>query len=183
MKALLINGSARTNGNTARILGEVARGLAEQGFDVAQITLSEQNIGFCRGCKSCCEVGVCVQKDDVANIVEQMYNSQMLVFASPSYWGDVTAQMKAFIDRCLPWCDTNTQCQIMPKGVKAAAIAIRAGSSKAENEKLVGTIEHFLGHLKIPMIKSFTVEKLDSIQDLEKRPDVLENAYNFGKKL
>lgn len=48
---------------------------------------------------------------------------------------------------------------------------------------LVHTIEHFLGHLDIPLISSFTVEGIDSESDLLQRPQVLADAYAFGENL
>ena len=94
-----------------------------------------------------------------------------------------TAQLKTFIDRCTPYCDTNSQRKLVSNGTKGLAVAIRAGSSKTENENLVSTIEHFLGHLNIPLVSSFTVERLDTVEELVKRPEILNEAYDFGKNL
>ncbi|MPN52403.1 hypothetical protein SDC9_200064 [bioreactor metagenome] len=48
---------------------------------------------------------------------------------------------------------------------------------------LVHTIEHFLGHLDIPLTSYFTVEGIDSEKELLHRPDILADAYSFGEKL
>ena len=183
MKALCISGSPRRNGNTARILGEVARGLKNRGVVVKQIVLSDLNIKYCLGDKSCFQTGDCIQRDDVAKIVHEMYDSQLVIVASPSYWGDVTAQMKTFIDRCTPYCDGNPVRKARPKETKGVAIAVRAGNNKKGNENLVDTIEHFLGHHGIPLITSFTVEGIDTIEDLDNRPEIMRQAYNFGYNL
>jgi multimeric flavodoxin WrbA len=135
------------------------------------------------GCKSCYKTGICVHNDDVAKIVQEICAAQLVIIASPSYWGDVTAQLKTFIDRCTPYCDTNAERKLSPKHTKGVAVAIRAGGSKAENENLVNTIEHFLGHLNIPLISSFTVEEVDTSEDLANRPEILTDAYAFGKSI
>ncbi|MDR3050593.1 MAG: flavodoxin family protein [Oscillospiraceae bacterium] len=180
MKALCISGSPRINGNTAAILNEIAHGMQRQGFEVKQIFISEQTIGYCRGCKSCYKDGTCLINDDVRLIVEEMYDSEVVVIASPSYWGDVTAQMKVFIDRYTPYCNNNPSKSIRSNGTKGVAVAIRAGLNKKENENLVHTIEHFLGHHDIPLVSYFTVEGLDSSEDLKTRPEVLQDAFVFG---
>ena len=180
MKATLISGSPRKNGNTITILGEIERGLKEQGFETKHFILHESAINYCSGCKSCYKDGTCVHNDDVPIIVQVIFDSQLVIVASPSYWGDVTAQLKTFIDRCTPYCDTNTERKLISKDTKGVAIAIRAGSNKAENENLVNTIKHFLGHLNIPLVSSFTAEKIDTIEDLVNHPEILKNAYNFG---
>jgi len=183
MKATFISGSPRRNGNTITILGEIERGLKEQGFETKYFILDESPINYCIGCKSCYNDGVCVHNDDVPAIVQEIFNAQLVVVASPSYWGDVTAQLKTFIDRCTPYCDTNTERKLLSKGTKGVAVALRAGTNKAENEDLVHTIEHFLGHLNIPLVSSFTVERIDTIEDLANRPEILKSAYSFGKSL
>ena len=71
----------------------------------------------------------------------------------------------------------------MKHKIKGVAVAIRAGQNKKENENLVNTIEHFLGHLNIPLIANFTVEGIDTAEDLKNKPDALERAYDFGKSI
>jgi len=183
MKALCISGSPRKNGNTTRILGEIFRGLSEQGFETKNLTLSDLDIKYCTGCKSCFQTALCVHMDDVANIIAEMYDSDLVIIASPSYWGDVTAQMKTFIDRCTPYCDGNPVRKHYPKLTKGVAVAIRAGNNKKENENLVNTIEHFLGHHGIPLIASFTAEGIDTLEDLDNKPHICNEAYLFGKNL
>ena len=183
MKALCISGSPRKNGNTARILGEIGRGLENKGFTVKRLMLSELDIKYCLGDKTCFQTGDCVQHDDVAEIVHEMYDSQLVIIASPSYWGDVTAQIKTFIDRCTPYCDGNPERKAKPKETKGIAVAVRAGNNKKENENLVHTIEHFFGHHDIPLISSFTVEGVDTTEDLDNRPEILRKAYEFGNSI
>ncbi|MCL2350666.1 MAG: flavodoxin family protein [Defluviitaleaceae bacterium] len=183
MKAVFINGSPRKNGNTAAIMSEIERGIKEKGFEVKSFLLHDMDIRFCVGCKVCYEDGACVHNDDVAMMAQAIFGSDLVVVGSPSYWGDVTAQLKTFIDRCTPWCDTNDKRKLFAKGIKGAAVAVRAGGNKAENENLVNTIEHFLGHLDIPLAGSFTAERIDTAADLAARPEVLKKAYEFGVTL
>lgn len=183
MKAVCICGSPRKNGNTARILNEFARALSDNGFDVSQHFISELNIGYCCGHKWCEINGKCVQDDDVKAIINDISLSQLVVLASPSYWGDITGQFKVFIDRCTPYCNMNPSRTYKSNGAKGVAIAIRAGQSKKENENLVHTMEHFMGHLDIPLLSSFTAEGIDKLSDLENKPEVLKKAYDFGKSI
>jgi len=184
MKAVLICGSPRKNGSTAKILGEITKGLIESGFEISQHFIGDLNISYCLGCLNCEESGVCVQNDDVDMVIHDIASAQLVIVASPSYWGDVTGQLKVFIDRCTPYCNTHHPARTHKSTeTKGVAIAIRAGGNKAENENLVHTIEHFLGHLDIPLTSSFTVERIKTLDDLESMPQVLEDAYNFSKSL
>ena len=183
MKAVCILGSPKPKGNTATILDEIERPLIEQGFEVIRHCLGERNIGFCTGCVSCFESGQCAQNDDVRMIVSDLMGSSLVIVASPSYWGDVTGQMKVFIDRCTPYCNARHTERISASTIKGVAVAVRAGRNKEENENLVKTIEHFLGHLNIPLISKFTAESVDTAEDLAEKPEILSSAYNFGKNL
>jgi len=183
MKITSISGSPHPDGNTATILNEIERPFKEKGHDVVRYCLGKCNINYCMGCKLCEKTGECAQNDDVQTIVNGMLNSDLVIIASPSYWGDVTGQMKVFIDRCTPYCYIDKPEGESATTTKGIAVAVRAGMNKAENENLVKTIEHFLGHLNIPLISNFTVEGINTSDDLKANPDILSEAYKFGSNI
>lgn len=183
MKAVCILGSPKAKGSTASISAEIIRALHAHGIQTQLYHLSGLNIAYCCGCKSCDITGKCVQTDDVQKIVEDIFDSQLVIVASPSYWGDITGQLKVFIDRCTPYCNTNSNRLPISSTARGVAVAVRAGGNKQENLNLVHTIEHFLGHLDIPLLSHFTVEGIASEHDLLQRPETLVDAYNFGEKL
>jgi multimeric flavodoxin WrbA len=164
-------------------LNAVVSELENSGIETEIIRLGDAKIGFCTGCKTCDKTGECVQHDDMGRIMSKIYAADIVVVASPSYWGDVTAQMKQFIDRCTPFCNNNANRQPIPTGKCGAAIAIRAGQNKKENEHLLATIEHFLGHLDIPLQHRFTIEGIKTREDLAGRPAELERARAFGREI
>jgi len=183
VKAVCIIGSPRATGSTSAIVSEIFRALEAYGFETRLHRLSELDIGYCWGCKVCETTGKCVQNDDVQRIVDDMLDSELVIVASPSYWGDITGQLKVFIDRCTPFGNTNPARRRKPLSARGVAVAVRAGNSRAENLNLVNTIEHFLGHLDIQLASSFTVEGISSEADLLQRVEVLSDAYAFGKSL
>lgn len=183
IKIISILGSPNPKGNTASILNEIERPFLEEGLKLSRYCLSEYNINYCMGCKLCYnDNNGCVQDDDAFLIMKELFTSDIVIVSSPSYWGDVTGQLKVFIDRCTPYGNTNKTIGAT-KSAKGVAFAVRAGQNKEENKKLVATIEHFLGHLSIPLLSSFTVEGVDSAEDLVNNPDILKRAYEFGKTL
>lgn len=100
MNITILNGSPRKNGNT-RIMAEAfARGAKESGSQVTIIDAADRQVRGCLGCEYCfSHEGKCVQKDDMGGILEILDETDVLVFASPIYWFDMTAQIKAVIDR------------------------------------------------------------------------------------
>ena len=99
-RILFLEGSPRRNGNSAILSDEFARGAQEAGCSVEKIHIADKRIGGCLGCNACYRNGgVCVQKDDMAEIREKMLEADAIVLASPIYFYSMTAQMKAVIDR------------------------------------------------------------------------------------
>lgn len=82
-------------------------------------------------------------------IVEQYEWADRIVSVSPSYWADIPGQFKVFIDRCTPWCNTHEPHAAISSGKIGFTIALRTGPSMPECEKIIGSIEHFYGHLEI----------------------------------
>ncbi len=96
---LILSGSPRKNGNSDILCDEFMRGAVEVGHRVEKIRVAEKNIGYCRACYACRETGVCVIKDDMADILQKMIDADVLVLASPVYFYSIDAQLKALIDR------------------------------------------------------------------------------------
>ncbi len=100
MKITIINGSPRFNGNT-EIMADAFKDAAEgKGHQVTKINLAGKKVSGCLGCQACfANEGVCVQKDDMGEILSIIDETELLVLASPIYWFDITAQLKAVVDR------------------------------------------------------------------------------------
>ena len=99
-KVLILAGSPRKNGNSAALCQEFARGAKEACNDVELIYLRDKKIGYCFACYYCKDHdGVCVIKDDMAEILDKMNAADIIVMASPVYFYSIDAQMKALIDR------------------------------------------------------------------------------------
>lgn len=100
MNIVILNGSPRRGGNTEIMADEFARGASEAGNEVNIINLAGKKIAGCLGCQYCfANNGECIQKDDMGDILAQLDKADLVVFASPIYWFDITAQLKATIDR------------------------------------------------------------------------------------
>lgn len=99
MKIIVLNGSPRKNGNT-EIMVQTFADTAKKNHHVEILNIASMNIRGCLGCKYCwAHQGECVQKDDMQNVIEKLKDADMVVFASPIYWFDITAQLKTVIDR------------------------------------------------------------------------------------
>ena len=97
MKAVCINGSARSNGSTECIIDKVIEGMKETGIETKKHCLGDLNINYCCGSKACYEAGKCVKDDDVQIIINDIVESDIVVIATPDYWGDITRTVKSIL--------------------------------------------------------------------------------------
>jgi multimeric flavodoxin WrbA len=99
LKILAIVGSPRLKGNT-NYLVELALGeAAKLGAQTEKVVLSQYEVNPCLGHKDCASFDSCLQKDDMSWILKRLCEADGVILATPVYWYNVTAQMKAFIDR------------------------------------------------------------------------------------
>ena len=103
MKVVAFNGSARKNGNTAMMIGYMFEELTKAGIDTEMVQLSGEHPHGCIACYQCFKKkdGRCiVDLDCINSCVEKMTAADGIVLASPTYFADISTEMKALIDRC-----------------------------------------------------------------------------------
>ena len=101
-KVLVISTSLRGLSNSHALAEAFARGAKESGNDVELVTLHHKDIKFCIGCLSCGKTGKCVIADDAPEITAKMHDADVLVFATPIYYYEMSGQMKTLLDRANP---------------------------------------------------------------------------------
>jgi multimeric flavodoxin WrbA len=140
MKVLGINGSARRDGNTAMLIGHVFEELSREGIHTELVQLSGQAVRGCTACRTCFETRNrrCILEGDIVNdCIEKMIGADGIILGSPTYFTDVSAEMKALIDRAGYVAKANGD--LFRRKAGAAVIAVRrAGSIHAFD-----TINHF----------------------------------------
>ena len=99
---LIISTSPRKGGNSESLALEFAKGAQEAGNKVETVFFREKNIGFCKGCLACTKTNRCVIKDDAAELVEKMLAADVIAFATPIYYYEMSGQMKTLLDRGNP---------------------------------------------------------------------------------
>ncbi len=86
-KVLLISSSPRKNGNSDLLCDQFRKGAIDAGHRAEKIFLAEKKIHYCTGCGACANATrPCVQKDDVAEILEKMVEADVIVLATPVYF-------------------------------------------------------------------------------------------------
>ena len=101
-KVLILSGSPRKGGNSDILCEQFQKGAEEAGNVVEKVDLRSLKIGCCMACYGCRGKGVCVQKDDMTELLDKMVQADVLVLATPVYFYSMDGQLKTMIDRTLP---------------------------------------------------------------------------------
>jgi len=113
-------------------------------------------------------------------VLRQMEAADAIVIASPSYWGDMTGQLKVFIDRCTPYCNTHTPHASLPGGKRGYAVALRTGKNPGECRHIIERIRHFFGHLDIPLAGQIHFCGIENANDI---PPYAEKIRRFARSI
>ena len=99
---LVISTSPRKNSNSESLASAFAKGALEAGNTVEQISLRGKDIKFCIGCLTCVKTLRCVISDDTEEIRQKMLKADVIAFATPIYYYEMSGQMKTLLDRSNP---------------------------------------------------------------------------------
>lgn len=175
MNILVISGSPRKNGNTEILAGVFVASVIEAGHQVTVRKLSENKVNPCIACQYCfTHDGVCMQNDDMNEILEDLDQADMLVLASPIYWFDVSAQTKCFIDRMYAFAKKGFH-------IKSIAMLLNSGADgvyEAAETQLKATASYLKWEIK-GIIKIPNLQEKGSIKDAKE----LEQVRDFAKSL
>lgn len=180
MKVIGINGSARKDGNTAIIVGKVFDELNEEGIETELIQLADYEIQPCRGCFACKGRGNCVfTKDGFAEIFSRIVEADGIILGSPVYSADVSAKMKAFLERAGVVVATNPR--LLRHKVGASVAAVRRGGGMTT----VDTMNHFMLNKEMIVVGStyWNMVYGKNVGDVINDDEGMANMRNLGENM
>lgn len=140
MKIVAFCGSARKDGNTARMLETALAPLVAAGAETELVQLAGKKISGCKACFACFKEknNRCIFDNDVINsCIEKMESADAIILGSPTYFADVSTEMKALIDRCGMVSRANGD--MYKRKLGAAVVAVR----RAGGIHAFDTMNHF----------------------------------------
>ena len=155
MKVIAINGSPRKDNNTAKLLGKALEGAAAKGAETEIVHLYELDFKGCRSCFACKRIGgksygKCAVKDGASPVLEKVSQADAVIFGSPIYLGNVSGEMRSFLERLLfqYLVYDGKYTSIAPKKLRTAFIYtmnVDEDRMKAMNYAgMLGIVENFL---------------------------------------
>ncbi|WP_218822717.1 flavodoxin family protein [Thermoanaerobacterium thermosaccharolyticum] len=136
MKILVIEGSPHKHGSSNLLAERFIDGARDAGHVVSVFDAAHANLHPCLGCDTCGMAGVCIQKDDMESLKDDIRDSDMMVFVTPLYYFGFSAQIKMVIDRFYSFNG-----ELTSKGLKTALIAAAWNN---DNETMEFLKNHYL---------------------------------------
>jgi multimeric flavodoxin WrbA len=135
MKVVAFNGSPRKEGNTYEAIKLVADQLIAENIEVEIIQVGNKNIKGCTACNHCFKSRDerCIIDDDVNEWIQKMKEADGIILGSPVHFSDISAEMKAFLDRAIYVGSANNSLYRHKVGVGIAAVR-RSGGLPAFNQ-------------------------------------------------
>ena len=141
MKILGIVGSKRKDGNTSNLVQEALRAAGQKGAETELIFLSDYTIQGCTGCEGCKDTLSCVIDDDMQKIYPLLLEVDGLILGSPTYFYNVTADVKSFIERCYcfeVFAEDDRSCWLSINEALGGKYAVVIAVSEQQNENDMG---------------------------------------------
>lgn len=150
-KIIIIDGGPQKHQNTAQLLQRLAEGAQSASADVEVKTFRLYDLEY-RGCMSCmaCKLkgkasNICRFKDALTPILEEIARADGLVLGSPIYFGEVTGQMRAFLERLVfPWLSYNDYSLTASRRMPVVLVETMNGTPERNNSNGFGSMEYCL---------------------------------------
>lgn len=171
---LIISTSPRKGGNSDALAEAFAKGVREAGNQVEKIELYDKTIGFCRGCLACQKTMRCVIHDDADTIAQKMLTADVIVFATPIYYYEMSGQMKTMLDRANP---------LYPADYAFRDVYLLATAADSDESAMDGAIKGLEGWIacfeKARLAGTVFGGGADAIGTIQGNP-ALKDAYEMG---
>lgn len=176
MKVLILNGSPRSHGCTARALEEVEKTLHEERIETETVLVGNKDVRGCIACRSCASTGKCVFDDIVNEIAPKFESADGIIIGTPVYYAGSNGTILSLLDRL--FFSTH-----FDKSMKVGACVIssrRAGSTSAYDE-----VNKYFGICSMPIATSTYWNEVhgSKAEDVEKDKEGLQTMRNLGRNM
>ena len=177
-KVLIISTSLRGGSNSEILAKECEKGAKAAGHDVQFLSLKEKEVKYCIGCLSCQRNGSCVLMDDVADVLELVKNAEVIVFATPIYYYEMSGQMKTLLDRLNPLYASDYAFR------EIYLIATAAENEDSAFDKAYNGLQGWVDCFEKATLKGIVMGGgIDDANSATKHNDIMKDAYRLGTKL
>ena len=185
MRVLGINGSPRIGGNTDILLDKVLEGAMTKGAETEKIILNKLKFSGCQECENIKDDGSCMLHDDMQELYKKTRDADVLILASPIFFGSLSAQTKMMIDRfqCLWRARYVLRKDIGFKKRKGVFISVEASKRKDFFENAKSIVRNLFATINADYRYELFCSNVDEKASILKHPDCLKKAFELGSKI
>lgn len=177
-KVLIISTSLRKGGNSETLAKEFAKGAASGGNSVEFVSLADKTIGFCKGCLACQKTQRCVIHDDADAIAQKVLTADVLAFATPVYYYEMSGQMKTLLDRLNP---------LFPSDYAFRDVYLIATAAEVDKSAMDGAVNGLNGWIACfgrAQLKGIICGTgVTNMGEINRVDEALKEAYTAGKTI
>jgi multimeric flavodoxin WrbA len=183
MKIVAVLGSPRPQGNSAALVRRFLAAAREQGAEVQEFSLNQMAFQGCQGCRACkTESEACVLEDELAPVLAAIKDGDLLLLASPVYFGDIIGQLKCFFDRTYSFLNPDFSSRV-PPGKKAVVVLVQANPEAANFDDVFPRYERWLKMFGFDPVHLLRAVGVRDPGDIDRQPDLLNRAASLAREL
>jgi len=185
MKVLAISGSPRIRGNTDILLDHVLKGANSKGADTEKIILNKLKFSPCQECENLKDDGTCIVQDDMQDVYKKIKEADVLILASPIFFGSLSAQTKMMVDRfqCFWRAKYILKKDISFKKIKGAFISVEGSDRKDFFNNAKSIVKNLFATINVDYREELFCPGVDEKGSISKHPDCLKDALELGARL
>ncbi len=183
MKIVAVLGSPRPQGTSTSLARKFLAAAKEQGAEVQEFPLNKMAYQGCQGCRTCkTKTDTCVLEDDLAPLLAAIKEADILLLASPVYFGDLSGQMKLFFDRTYSQLNPDFSSRV-PAGKQAVLVLAQGNPEAAQFADIFPRYERWLNLYGFKPVHLLRAVGARDPGDLNHQPEVLNQAAALGREL
>jgi NAD(P)H-dependent FMN reductase len=183
MKIVAVLGSPRPNGNSATLAQKFLDEARSLGAETRSYLLNQMAFQGCQSCRACkTKSEVCILEDDLSEVLEAIKEADILVLASPVYFGDLSGQLKCFVDRTYSYANPDFSSRV-PPGKQAIMVLVQANPDLFGFDDIFPRYQRFLKMFGFHPVHLLRAVGLREPEDLDQHPEFLEQAAALAREV
>ncbi len=183
MKIVAVLGSPRPRGNSSTLAHRFLDTARQLGAETRIFSLNQMDYRGCQGCRTCkTKTDACCLEDDLTEALAAVQEADVLVIASPVYYGDLSGQMKCFIDRTYSFLNPDYSSRV-PRGKKAVMILVQAQPDDTQYQDIFPRYERFLKWYGFDPVYLLRATGVRDLGDINRQTALLDQAAALARSL
>lgn len=183
MKVVAVLGSPRLQGNSSTLAHRFLDAARALGAEIQVYALNRMAFQGCQGCGTCkSKSQACILEDDLGGVLEAVKEADILVLASPVYFGDLSGQLKCFFDRTYSFFNPDFSSRV-PPGKAAVLVLAQAQPDESQFSDIFPRYERWLKFFGFTPVHLLRAVGVKDPEDIKQQAPLLDRAAALAREL